>query len=102
MKRMYSLSAIFVTMAIAFVSPVSGRIVSPIPEPDASVVSVQDRIQAFFDAQTIRRPEKLFLHLNQPYYGAGDTMWFKAYLTDAVSHRPDTLSNFIYVDLADR
>lgn len=29
-------------------------------------------------------------------------MWFKAYLTDAVSHRPDTLSNFIYVDLADR
>ena len=102
MKRMYSLSAIFVTMAIAFVSPVSGRIVSPIPEPDASVVSVQDRIQAFFDAQTIRRPEKLFLHLNQPYYGAGDTIRFKAYLTDAVFHRPDTLSNFLYVDLSDR
>ena len=26
----------------------------------------------------------------------------QSYLTDAVSHRPDTLSNFIYVDLADR
>ena len=59
-------------------------------------------IQSFFDAQTAKHPEKLYLHLNQPYYGAGDTMWFKAYLTDAVSHRPDTLSNFIYVDLADR
>ena len=59
-------------------------------------------IQSFFDAQAAKHPEKLYLHLNQPYYGAGDTMWFKAYLTDAVSHRPDTLSNFIYVDLADR
>ena len=59
-------------------------------------------IQSFFDAQTAKHPEKLYLHLNQPYYGAGDTMWFKAYLTDAVFHRPDTLSNFIYVDLADR
>ena len=59
-------------------------------------------IQSFFDAQAAKHPEKLYLHLNQPYYGAGDTMWLKAYLTDAVSHRPDTLSNFIYVDLADR
>lgn len=48
-------------------------------------------IQSFFDAQAAKHPEKLYLHLNQPYYGAGDTMWFKAYLTDAVSHRPDTL-----------
>ena len=48
-------------------------------------------IQSFFDAQTAKHPEKLYLHLNQPYYGAGDTIWFKAYLTDAVSHRPDTL-----------
>ena len=48
-------------------------------------------IQSFFDAQAAKHPEKLYLHLNQPYYGAGDTMWFKAYLTDAVSHKPDTL-----------
>ena len=103
MKRMYSLSAIFVTMAIAFVSSVSGRIVSPIPEPDASVVSARDSLLFdFFVTMQSRRPEKLFLHLSQPYYGAGDTIRFKAYLTDAVFHRPDTLSNFLYVDLSDR
>ena len=59
-------------------------------------------IQSFFDAQAAKHPEKLYLHLNQPYYGVGDTIWFRAYLTDAVTHRPDTLSNFIYVDLYDR
>lgn len=43
--------------------------------------------------------EKLWLHLDKPYYAAGDEMWFKAYLVDAVNHCSDTLSNFIYVDL---
>ena len=46
--------------------------------------------------------EKLWLHLDKPYYAAGDEMWFKAYLVDAVNHCSDTLSNFIYVDLIDR
>ncbi len=30
-------------------------------------------IQSFFDAQAAKHPEKLYLHLNQPYYGVGDT-----------------------------
>ena len=61
-----------------------------------------DRILTFFSNIQSQRREKLYLHLNQPYYGVGDTIWFRAYLTDAVTHRPDTLSNFIYVDLYDR
>ena len=71
-------------------------------EPDTVSSPELDSLASFFAGVQSRHPEKLYLHLNQPYYGAGDTMWFKAYLTDAVSHRPDTLSNFIYVDLADR
>ena len=67
-----------------------------------SLDSTRDRIFSRFEAEQALHREKLFLHLSQPYYGAGDTIRFKAYLTDAVSHRPDTLSNFIYVDLADR
>ena len=73
------------------------------PDDTAGSESVlRDPLLSFFSSIQSRHPEKLYLHLNQPYYGAGDTMWLKAYLTDAVSHRPDTLSNFIYVDLADR
>ena len=71
-------------------------------EPDTVSSLELDSLASFFAGVQSRHPEKLYLHLNQPYYVAGDTMWFKAYLTDAVSHRPDTLSNFIYVDLADR
>ena len=73
------------------------------PDDTAGSESVlRDPLLSFFSSIQSRHPEKLYLHLNQPYYGAGDTMWFKAYLTDAVSHKPDTLSNFIYVDLYDR
>ncbi|GGH02269.1 carboxypeptidase regulatory-like domain-containing protein [Mucilaginibacter phyllosphaerae] len=43
--------------------------------------------------------EKVYLHLDKPYYSAGDTIWFKAYIT-ADRHQPSTLSNIVYVDIA--
>ena len=60
------------------------------------------RIDSFFERQRSAHMEKLWLHLDKPYYAAGDEMWFKAYLVDAVNHCSDTLSNFIYVDLIGR
>ena len=62
----------------------------------------EDRILSFFSDIESRHDEKLWLHLDKPYYGAGDTIWFRAYLTDAATLRSDTLSNYIYVDLFDR
>ena len=44
-------------------------------------------------------PEKAYLHLDRPYYASGETVWFKAYLAEADSHRPDTLSKILYVEL---
>jgi TonB-dependent SusC/RagA subfamily outer membrane receptor len=43
--------------------------------------------------------EKVYLHLDKPYYVAGEDIWYKAYLADARSHAPDTLSRNIYVEL---
>ena len=62
----------------------------------------EDRIRSFFSDIESRHDEKLWFHLDKPYYGAGDTIWFRAYLTDAATLRSDTLSNYIYVDLFDR
>ena len=31
------------------------------------------------------RFEKVYLHLDRPYYSAGDDIWIKAYLVDAVT-----------------
>ena len=75
-------------------------------EPDVrrqgDVPAGMDSIALYFEGIRSQQQEKLWLHLNQPYYAAGDTIWFRAYLLDAMTHRQDTLSNFIYVDLFDR
>lgn len=43
--------------------------------------------------------EKAYLHLDKPYYAAGDTIYFKAYVTMGEEHLPSTLSSVLHVDL---
>jgi hypothetical protein len=43
--------------------------------------------------------EKIYLHLDKPYYVSGEIMWFKAYHVAGSYHQPSPLSNTIYVEL---
>ncbi|MDQ7947424.1 MAG: TonB-dependent receptor, partial [Pedobacter sp.] len=43
--------------------------------------------------------EKVYLHLDKPYYAIGDDIWFKAYVTDRRTSLPSTISNILYVEL---
>lgn len=43
--------------------------------------------------------EKVYLHTDKPYYAAGDTIWFKAYLVHAALHQAMHYSRYIYVEL---
>jgi hypothetical protein len=43
--------------------------------------------------------EKVYLHLDKTIYRTGEDLWFKAYLVDANTHKPETLSKVVYVDL---
>lgn len=45
--------------------------------------------------------EKVYLHFDKPYYMAGETMWFKGYLFEAITHSMDSVSRVLYVDLID-
>jgi len=45
--------------------------------------------------------EKVYLHLDKPYYAIGDDIWFKAYVTDSRTNEPSSISNILYVDLID-
>ncbi len=45
--------------------------------------------------------QKAFLHLDKSSYQAGQTIWFKAYLVDAVTHRPVSGKSNLYVELLD-
>lgn len=43
--------------------------------------------------------EKIYLHLDKPYYAIGDDIWFKAYVVDSKTSAPANISNILYVEL---
>ena len=43
--------------------------------------------------------EKVHLHLDKPYYAAGDNIWFKAYVADSRTSQPTSESKILYVEL---
>jgi len=70
---------------------------NPGVEIDSALVK---NIATKVDAYTTNHvTEKTYLHFDKPYYAAGDTMYFKAYLTQGNSHALSHLSRILYVDL---
>ncbi len=45
--------------------------------------------------------EKVYLHLDKPFYGSGDNIWLSAYLFDGNSRFASPLSRTLYVELID-
>ncbi len=43
--------------------------------------------------------QKVFLHIDKNEYLAGERIWFKAYVVNATTHRPDTMSTNLHVKL---
>ncbi|MDQ8003763.1 MAG: TonB-dependent receptor plug domain-containing protein [Pedobacter sp.] len=43
--------------------------------------------------------EKVYLHMDKPYYAIGDDIWFKAYTINAKTGLPSTISGLLYVEL---
>jgi hypothetical protein len=43
--------------------------------------------------------DKVYLSFDKPYYTAGETLFFKAFLADATTHVPDTATTVLYVDI---
>src|ERR1035437_6511578 len=66
-------------------------------------------INAQIDDQSILLPdfkkngevpfEKVYLHLDRPYYSAGEDIWIKAYLVNAVTNELSDSSNNLNVEL---
>lgn len=45
--------------------------------------------------------ENAYLQFDKPYYAAGDTIYFKAYVTEGEEHKPTEFSGVLHVDLID-
>lgn len=70
--------------------------------PAVSAQTLQDTLIASFTFLDKVPKEKLYLHLDKPYYGAGEKIWFKGYLVDAATHKDDSQTNFIITELINR
>lgn len=60
------------------------------------------RIQKQFDAysqQTLQ--EKLYVHVDRPFYVSGEILWFKLNAVDGTYHKPLRLSTIAYVEVLD-
>ena len=43
--------------------------------------------------------EKVYLHLDKPFYKPGETIWGSVYVLNAFTHQKSTVSDIVYVDL---
>ncbi|WP_426058715.1 TonB-dependent receptor plug domain-containing protein [Hymenobacter sp. B1770] len=82
---------------LACLSLVAGGTVAFRPPVEDDVARrIVESVQRFYAAAL---PEKAYLHIDKPWYVAGETIWLKAYVVDAALHRPDTLSKVLHVEL---
>jgi len=62
--------------------------------------STLDQTLTNLQKQAFENPfEKVYLHLDKPYYGAGDTIWFKGYVVVGQQHHLTATSYVLNVDL---
>lgn len=87
-KLLYLLSAFSVVVLTSFVS-VDGQ-------------SFQQRFIRYFQKLGEASQEKLYLHLDKPFYSAGERIWFKGYLVNATFLKDSEMSNYIYLELLNR
>jgi hypothetical protein len=58
-------------------------------------------INKFKNYEAAHQTEKVYLHFDRPYYAAGDTIFYKAYVTLGDLHRLSNLSGVLHTELID-
>ena len=89
MKRRIKLFA-FIAGAIGLLS------ISLVYQPRIPFPNLAEKLESYYK----RYPQqKAYLHLDNVSYHAGEKIWYKAYLVDARTHRADTISKILIVEL---
>ncbi|WP_281613009.1 MG2 domain-containing protein [Flammeovirga sp. SubArs3] len=65
------------------------------------VSSIEQLIEKINNKQKREAKETIYIHTDKPYYMAGETIWFKAYLRNYQSLKDNQVSKTIYVELLD-
>jgi hypothetical protein len=95
-----SYDGIWIRNRLAGLLPVDYEpIISNTAEADSGLlVKITDKVNSY---SAKHLTEKTYLHFDKPYYIARDTMYFKAYVTDATQHKLSNQSSILYADLVD-
>lgn len=66
------------------------------PQSSSPLKAIVNRISS---ASRAKQPEKLYLQTDKPDYFVSDTLWFKAYLLDAIFLRAAEKSGLLYIEI---
>jgi len=92
LRRVFSAPAFASTLLLRLAIPAAQA-----QQPD-SLAGISGRLAQHYRQAPV---EKLFVHLDQPTYSAGETIWLKAYAVEGTGHRPLALSRVAYVEVLD-
>ena len=53
----------------------------------------------FTDYTSHHLQEKIFVHTDRSFYLCGEILWFKAYLMNAATNKPLSISKVVYVEI---
>lgn len=68
----------------------------------AQDIPLTNFLQKLDQQSTKDAQEKIYLHLDKPYYVAGEDIWFKAYVVNTKTGQLSTISGLLYVELIDQ
>src|SRR5687767_8438519 len=60
---------------------------------------VRSILQRLEDRNSVLPEERLYLHLDKPFYEPGDDIWFAAYLRNGINLAPAAISDIVHVEL---
>lgn len=93
MKKIGYLKATILSSAFIFCGNPGG-----VAQSNPGKGNIVSEVENFFSHQPF---ENAYLQFDKPYYAAGDTIYFKAYVTEGEQHKPSQLSGILHVDLID-
>jgi TonB-dependent SusC/RagA subfamily outer membrane receptor len=64
-------------------------------QSDNYALNIADKLKKYFSTYD---PEKAYLQFDRPFYAAGDTIYFKAYVTQGGNHKLSDVSGVLHVD----
>jgi len=83
-----------ISLALGFLAVLIGFAAFRIDDdPFAAIIKKLDEYTTKF------QQEKVYLHLDKPYYAIGDDIWFKAYILNSKTQAPSEISKILYVEL---